>query len=35
MTTAPLPNGGLDDEEVADVRRMRQTPDLYKRMAER
>lgn len=30
-----LPNGGLTDEEVEEVRAMRQTPDLYKRLAER
>ena len=32
---APLPNGGLGEEEVGEVLRMRQTPDLYKRLAER
>lgn len=32
---APLPDGGLGEEEVAEVLRMRQTPDLYKRLAER
>lgn len=32
---APLPNGGLGEEEVEEVLRMRQTPDMYKRLAER
>ena len=35
LHTAPLPNGGLGEEEVEEVLRMRQTPDLYKRLAER